>query len=166
MLKNIFVATLTLLLINKINSIEIGQEMPYFRLHDEFGNWRSSEEFRGKKLVIFFYPKDNSPICNSQIRGLRDNYQLFERNNITILGINYDSFESHKKLKEKFNLQFSLLSDTSGNIAKAFGADRAKLINFFPKRRTFIIENNKIKHVIKDVNVNTHAQDVLNYFSK
>lgn len=165
MLKKFIALFMTFSLINSVNAIEVGQDIPEFKLHDEAGNWRTNQEFKDKKIVIFFYPKDNSPICNSQIRGLRDNYQVFEKNCITILGINYDSSESHKKLKDKFNLPFSLLSDRTGEIAKAFGADRAKIINLFPKRKTYIIENNKIKQIIHNVTISTHVQDILKAFN-
>lgn len=148
-----------------LSAVEVGQAAPDFKLQDDTGATRTLAEFKDKKLVLFFYPKDNSPICKSQVRGLRDSFTLFEKNNIVLLGINYDTPESHKNFKTKNNLQFNLLSDPVGSTAKAYGADRAYLLNFVPKRRTYLIENGKIKAIIKDVDTKTHALDILKAFN-
>ena len=118
-------------------------------------------------MVIYFYPKDDTPGCTKEACGFRDNYGLFEKNGIVVLGISYDSPESHQKFKEKYNLPFILLSDETKNVAKAYGAYEGITKFMWPKRITFLIdETGKILHVFEKVTVTEHAQDVLNAFQQ
>ncbi len=145
--------------------VKIGQQAPDFKLNDETGIARSLSEFKGKKIVIYFYPKDNTPGCTKEACGLRDAYQMYNSNNIVILGINYDSPESHKQFKEEHKLPFVLLSDSDREVARSYGAYQGIINMLFPQRMTFLIdEQGKVIHIFENVDISTHAQDILKAF--
>src|SRR6478735_5828121 len=89
-------------------------------------------------LVLYFYPKDDTPGCTKEACGLRDNFAAFRKLNATVYGVSYDSIESNKKFIEKYNLPFVLISDSNKTVAKAYGADGV----LFAKRMTFLIDRN------------------------
>ena len=97
-----------------------GDVAPLFTGVNQFGELLSSNDFKGKKLIVFFYPKDNTPACNAEVRSLKEAYWLFEKHGFAIVGINRDSIMSHKKFSDKFLLPFSLISDTDMKIIDAF----------------------------------------------
>jgi len=146
------------------NMVKIGQKAPDFCLQDENGTWRNFSEFADKKVVLYFYPKDETPGCTKEACGFRDYYKEYEKHHIIIIGINYDSWQSHKKFKEHHKLPFMLLSDPDANIAQAYGAYQGIMQYFFPKRITFLIDHGVIKHIINDVDVATHAQEIIKLF--
>ncbi len=144
----------------------IGEKAPDFRLRDETGTYRTLAEYAGKKIVVYFYPKDDTPGCTKEACSFRDGYREIQAQEIVILGISYDSPSSHKKFKEKYNLPFSLLSDEKKEAAKAYGAYKGIGQSLTPLRITFLIdEMGKIVHIFEKVNVSEHARDVLDAFA-
>lgn len=146
--------------------IENGQKAPDFSAHDQHGNIVSQSDFKGKKLVIYFYPKDDTPGCTKEACSLRDNYNQLLKEGFAIIGVSPDSVASHMKFVEKYNLPFQLLSDTDLKITKAYGAWGEK--NMYGKkyegllRTTFIIdESGVIETVIKKVKTDDHATQIL-----
>lgn len=136
---------------------------PSFKLSDETGKIHTLGEYAGKKLVLFFYPKDESPTCTKQACSIRDDFKMYEEHGIVILGISADSVESHKKFKDHYNLPFPLLSDENGKVAKKYGA-KGGVLGFFgyAQRKTYLInEQGNLVKVIDDVNVSTQGQDIL-----
>ncbi len=145
--------------------LKIGDPAPAFQLRDDEGKWRSLEEFRGKKVVLYFYPKNDTPGCTKEACNFRDNYELYRKHDIEVIGISYDSPESHRRFKEKYQLPFILLSDSHKQVAKAYGAYGGVMKFFMPRRMTFLIdEEGNIVHVFEKVDVSTHALEVLKAF--
>lgn len=139
-----------------------GNHVPNLELVDDSGNLRKFSDFAGKKAVIYFYPKDDTYGCTKEACSLRDQYDEFKDLGITIIGISYDSPQSHKKFKEKYHLPFILLSDTDKKAAKAFGAYSGLLKFLMPKRVTFLVdEHGVITNVIENVDITTHAAQIL-----
>lgn len=146
---------------NTITPIAIGKEAPNIELPDENGNIVNLKNFRGKKVILFFYPKDGTPGCTKEVCSLRDNYKIFAKNNIVLIGVNYDSPATHRTFKEKNNLPFILLSDTKGEAAKRFGAYAHWWHYFAPQRITFIIdEHGLVAHILSDIDVINHVQQI------
>lgn len=162
-----FIGLLGFLGCKSSKKINIGEVAPEFTLLDDEGNLRSLAEFKGKKVVLYFYPKDNTPGCTKEACSLRDSFDEFKKHNIVVLGVSYDSVKSHKKFKEKQKLPFILLSDKKRNVAHAYGADKHFLGYFYPSRKTFLInEHGVITNIMNDVTPATHADDILNLFLK
>ncbi|MBN1154983.1 peroxiredoxin [candidate division KSB1 bacterium] len=142
--------------------LKIGDKAPDFKLQDDAGKWRTLSEFKGQYLVIYFYPKNDTPGCTKEACGFRDDYSGFEKEKVTVIGVSYDSVESHKNFKKKYNLPFILLSDHKKEVASAYGATRGMLKSLFPARITFLIDpEGKIARIFEDVSVAEHANDVL-----
>ena len=93
------------------NDLNIGDKAPDFTLVDQDSTEHTLSEYFGKKIVVYFYPKDDTPGCKKEACSIRDNYALFEENDIVVFGLSYDSPASHKKFAEKYDLPFTLLSD-------------------------------------------------------
>ncbi len=152
----------TLGFFTKDDQLKVGDKAPDFSLYDANGKLYSLSEYFGKNpVVIYFYPKADTPGCTKQACGIRDEWGEFEKNGIVVLGISVDSRKSLKKFAEKYNLDFPLLSDEDKAVTKAYG-----VLNIlgFANRKTFIIDKEgKIAHIIENVNVETHAKDVLDY---
>lgn len=147
--------------------LKIGDPAPGFSLLDETGKLRQLSEFKGKKIALYFYPKDNSRGCTSQACSFRDGYQQLQENGITVLGLSYDSPESHRQFKEKHGLPFTLLSDGDKQVAKAYGAYGGLLWFLMPKRYTYLIDEKGIViHIFQKVDVNRQAEEVLEAFNK
>jgi len=140
---------------------------PSFKLSDETGTIHTLADYAGKKLVLFFYPKDESPTCTAQACSIRDDFKMYEDHGIVILGISADSVKSHKKFKEHHHLPFPLLSDENGKVAKKYGA-KGSVLGFFgyAQRKTYLInEQGELVKVIDDVNVANQGQDILAGFA-
>ena len=147
--------------------LTIGQKAPNFTLPDENNRSRSLSDYAGKKIVLYFYPKDYTPGCTKEACALRDAYKDYQERNIIILGVSYDSPQSHKKFKAKHKLPFTLLSDTSKSAAKKYGAYSGMFAYFAPARKTFLIdENGIIIKIFNNVDVATHAQEILTAFDQ
>ena len=139
-------------------ALEVGTMAPSFTTVDDEGNTVSLSDFKGKVVVLYFYPKDDTPGCTKQAQSFRDNYEEYNNKDMVVLGVSMDDRESHKKFKEKYGLPFTLLVDSDGTITKAYDVDGGG----YAKRVTYIIDGEgKISHVDANVNTSTHAQDVL-----
>lgn len=142
-------------------TLAVGDAAPDFTLLDEQGKTHTLSDYRGQKVVVYFYPKDDTPGCTKEACNFRDHFVEFNNRNIKILGISYDSAESHRRFKEKFDLPFTLLSDEDKKVAELYGS--AGL--FVPKRVTFLIdEEGRIVHIYEKVDVTTHGEEILKFF--
>ncbi len=139
-------------------ALTVGMEAPAFTAKDTNGNTISLSDFAGKTVVLYFYPKDDTPGCTKQAQSFRDNYAEYQGKEMVVLGVSMDDEASHKKFTEKYGLPFNLLADTDGAITKAYDVDGGG----YAKRVTYVIDSNgKITHVDASVNTSTHAQDIL-----
>ena len=138
----LFTSYLTFSQKSEMNEIKIGSSIPAFTLPDQNGNLFDITSVIGKKnLVIYFYPKDDSPGCTAQACSFRDQYEVFKEADAVIIGISGQSVESHKKFAEKHRLSFTLLSDEGNKIRKLFGVP-ADLLGLLPGRVTFVADKN------------------------
>ena len=141
----------------------VGDPAPEFSLSDENGQIHALSQYRGKKIVVYFYPKDDTPGCTKEACGIRDEFSSFVDNQIVVFGISYDNASSHRKFKKKFDIPFHLLSDENKSVSKLYGADGT----FFPSRKTYLIdEDGKLLKIYDKVNVLNHAEDILRTFAK
>lgn len=106
--------------------LEVGTKAPDFNLPDQNGNMHSLSEYKGKKLIIYFYPKDSTPGCTKQACGFSERYPLFVEKGVDIIGVSKDSVASHKKFEEKNGLSFTILSDTELTAIKAYDVWKKK----------------------------------------
>ncbi|RCK77321.1 MAG: Thiol peroxidase, Bcp-type [Ignavibacteriae bacterium] len=148
--------------------LKVGDLAPDFNLNSQDGKKISLKNFRGKKVVLYFYPKDMTPGCTKEACSFRDNYESIMAKGAIVLGISADSVDSHRKFREKFKLPFDLLSDETKEVSKLYGVWKQK--SFLGKkfmgieRSTFIIdEKGKILAIFRKVKVNGHTEEVLNY---
>ncbi len=146
--------------------IEVGMKAPDFTLFDKDGNEISLSSFLGKKVVLYFYPKDNTPGCTRQACAFADAYKGFTEKNVEVIGISKDSVASHKKFAEKFNLPFILLSDPELLAINAYGVWQEKKmcgkVSMGVVRTTFIIdENGNIAEIMPKVKPDTNAAEIL-----
>ena len=147
---------------------EIGAKAPDFTLPDKDGNLVSLSDFAGKKIVLYFYPKDNTPGCTRQACAFAAAYQGFNDMNVAVIGISRDSVQSHVKFAEKYSLPFTLLADTELNAIRAYGVWQEKKlygkVSMGVVRTTFIIyENGCIEKVMPKVKPDTNAEEILSY---
>ena len=147
-------------------SLEVGQKAPDFEVKDQEGNTIRLPDFRGKQVVLYFYPKDNTPGCTAQACNLRDNYEALLRAGYVVLGISSDSQKSHKRFAEKQNLPFPLLADDNLSVHEKYGTWVEKQM-FGRKymgtaRTTFVInEEGIIEDIITKVNTKEHSSQIL-----
>ena len=146
--------------------MNIGEYAPDFTLQDKDGKTVSLSDFKGRKVVVYFYPKDNTPGCSRQAVGFAENYNEFQKRNITVIGISKDSVESHVKFAEKYNLPFVLLSDPELTAIQAYGVWQEKKlygkVSMGVVRTTFIIdEKGIIVDIMRKVKPDTNAADIL-----
>lgn len=146
--------------------LEIGNRMPDFSAADQNGNIVKSADLIGKKTVVYFYPKANTPGCTAEACSLRDNYERFLALGYNVIGISKDSVKAQKNFSDKYALPFHLLADTDALIIKAFGAWGEKKL--YGKtyegilRKTFIFnENGILEEIIDKVNTKNHAEQIL-----
>jgi peroxiredoxin Q/BCP len=149
-----------------MTTLKKGDKAPNFSGKDQDGNLYSLADFEGKKLIVFFYPKANTPGCTAEACDLRDNFSRFQDNNYKLLGVSADTEKAQLKFKEKFDLPFPLLADEDKSVIQAFGVWGPK--KFMGKeydgihRTTFMIdENGIIENVISDVKTKAHAKQIL-----
>lgn len=147
-------------------AIKKGLPAPSFSLKDDEGKTRSLSDFKGIKIVLYFYPKDDTPGCTTEACNFRDDYSAYVDAGITILGVSPDSVNSHRKFREKYHLPFSLLVDEDHKIADAYGVWGQK--KFMGKdymgvlRTTFIVdESGRIAHVFEEVKPADHSKEIL-----
>ncbi|MBP0002082.1 MAG: peroxiredoxin [Cyanobacteria bacterium SID2] len=139
-------------------TLTVGSVAPDFTAKDTNGNTVTLAEFKGKTVVLYFYPKDDTPGCTKEAQSFRDSYPEFEGKDMVVLGVSMDDEASHQQFTEKYGLPFQLVADVDGAITKAYEVDGGG----YAKRVTFIIDGEgKIAKVFDQVNTATHAQDVL-----
>ena len=140
----------------------IGTDAPDFELMDARGKMHKLSDYMRKKLIIYFYPKDDTPCCTKEACNMRDNYESLQKENIVILGISYDDTQSHHKFSDKYQLPFTLLSDTEKRVADLYGAKGGLLGFIGAKRITYLIdESGKIMHVFDNVDSGRHSEQIL-----
>lgn len=128
--------------------LKVGSPAPDFSTVDEQGKPVSLKDFRGKAVILYFYPKDDTPGCTVQAKSFRDHIEEFQNLETVVLGVSFDSQESHKKFKEKHGLPFPLLVDADRKIAQAYGVKGT----FFASRDVIVIdENGKIRQILRSV---------------
>ncbi|HEY9669584.1 MAG TPA: peroxiredoxin [Coleofasciculaceae cyanobacterium] len=139
-------------------ALKVGMDAPAFTAKDSEGNSVSLSDFAGKTVVLYFYPKDDTPGCTKQAQSFRDNYAEYQGKDMVVLGVSRDDEASHKQFKEKYGLPFQLLADPDGKITQAYDVDGGG----YAKRVTYIIDSNgKITRVDENVKTASHAQDIL-----
>lgn len=146
-----------------------GDKAPDFTAKNQDGGEVKLSDFKGEKVVLYFYPKDDTPGCTKQACSLRDGFPKLKENNITVLGVSTDDEKSHRKFIEKYDLPFTLLADTDKEIVNKYGVYGEK--NMYGRkymgtnRTTFLIdEDGKIAKIMKKVKVSEHADEVLKAF--
>ena len=146
--------------------LKVGDKAPQFSGRDTQGNPVSLADFKGRKLVLYFYPKDNTPGCTAEACDFRDNYHRFISQGYAVVGVSKDSEESHKKFSEKYSLPFPLIADPGLEILKAYDAWGEK--NMYGKktmgtlRKTYVIdENGTIIDIIKKVDTKASTAQIL-----
>ncbi len=138
--------------------LAIGTDAPAFTAKDTNGNTVSLSDFKGKTVVLYFYPKDDTPGCTKQACSFRDAQPEYKGKDVVVLGVSADDEASHQAFTQKYSLNFPLIADTNQSIIKAYDVDGGG----YAKRVTFVIDGNgKITHVDSSVNTATHANDVL-----
>lgn len=146
--------------------LSIGDKAPDFTSKDHNGNAIKLSDFKGKKVVLYFYPKDNTPGCTAESCNLRDNYARFQQNGYEILGISSDDEKSHQKFIQKFELPFPLIADTDKSVHEAYGTWVEKSMYgrkyMGTARTTFVIdENGALIDIIEKVNTKDHTSQLL-----
>lgn len=147
-------------------SLEIGKPAPDFEAKDQNGNLVRLADLKGQKVVLYFYPKDNTPGCTAQACNLRDNYEALQKAGYTVLGVSSDSGKSHQKFIEKQQLPFTLLADEDLKVHEAYGTWVEKSMYgrkyMGTARTTFVIDENGIlQEIIDKVNTKEHTSQIL-----
>ena len=155
----------------KANTVEVsdGRAAPDFKLKSDDGKTYALSDFRGKKqVVLYFYPKDDTPGCTAEACSFRDSLSRLNKEGVQVFGVSLDDLESHKKFRDKYSLNFPLLSDTDAKVSKEYGVYRLR--NMYGKkfwgieRSTFILDREgKIKKAIRKVKVEGHVDEVSKY---
>ena len=150
--------------------LEIGMKAPEFTLSDKDGNAVSLSDFAGKKVVLYFYPKDNTPGCSRQACAFAGAYEGFRAKDVAVIGISKDSVASHQKFAQKYNLPFVLLSDPELQAIQSYGVWQEKKlygkVSMGVVRTTFIIdEQGNIEKIMPKVKPDTNAAEILTYLA-
>ncbi len=151
-------------------TLEVGDQAPDFTLLSDQDVSISLKQFRGKPVVLYFYPKDNTPGCTREACDFRDQFKAFKKMGVEVLGVSKDSVAAHQKFKEKYTLPFTLLVDDKADVCIAYGVIKKK--SMFGKtflginRSTFLIDpKGKIKAIWRNVKVTGHVEQILNELS-
>jgi peroxiredoxin Q/BCP len=146
---------------------KVGDKAPAVEGKDQDGKAWKLSDYAGKKAVLlYFYPKDDTPGCTKQACGLRDQMSDLKKENVEVVGVSFDSAESHQKFREKHNLNFTLLADTDGKIADAYGVRRGPEAKM-ARRASFLIgKDGTIKHVTDTSSADTHLAEMKDAVAK
>ena len=148
-----------------VTKLKAGNVAPFFVGHDQHANQVSLNDFTGKTLVLYFYPKDDTSGCTAQSCSLRDEYKYLTLHNHAVVGVSADDVKSHKKFADKFSLPFPLIADVNKEMIKAYDVWGKKMLygRIYEGivRTTFIIKDGKIERVITDVDTQGHGKQVL-----
>ena len=157
--------------LSKMKHLKIGDQAPNFTSVDQEGNKVNLTDFTGKKVVIYFYPKDNTPGCTAQACNIRDNYDALLNEDIVILGVSADDTSKHQKFSDKYDLPFTLLADTERELLNLYGVWGEK--KFMGKvydgihRTTFLLdEKHVIVRIIEKPKTKDHAREILDGFDR
>lgn len=143
-------------------ALSVGTLAPDFSVKDTQGNTVTLAAFKGKSVVLYFYPKDDTPGCTKEACSFRDSYSDYQGKDIVVLGVSMDDEASHQQFTEKFNLPFPLLADTDGTITKAYDVQGERNGFIYAQRVTYVIDGaGLISQVFEGINTETHAQDIL-----
>lgn len=147
-------------------TLKQGDKAPAFTAQDQNGATHKLSDYKGKKVALYFYPKDNTATCTKEACNLRDNFEALKAKNIVVLGVSPDGAKSHKKFETKFTLPFTLLADEDKKIITAYGLWAMKKLYgrdyMGVLRTTFLInEKGKIDHIIEKVNSAEHSRQIL-----
>ena len=147
-------------------NMKVGDKAPDFELKDQKGDIVKLADFKGKKVILYFYPKDDTSGCTKEACDFRDNLGFLKKSNAEVLGVSNDDEASHRKFSEKFNLTFRLLCDVDKKVSKEYGVYELK--NFMGReyygitRSTFIIdENGKVEKIFYKVNPEQHINEIM-----
>jgi thioredoxin-dependent peroxiredoxin len=146
--------------------LQEGQKAPSFKGKNQNNEEIALEDFKGSKVVLYFYPKDNTPGCTKESCNLRDNYDQLIKSGYKVIGVSNDGVESHKKFADKYNLPFDLIADTDKKITKDYGVfgEKKSFGNVVQgiKRTTFVIdESGNIEKIIKKVDTKDHTAQII-----
>jgi len=147
-------------------SLTVGMQAPEFSLPSTLGRRVSLIEFRGKRVILYFYPKDDTPGCTMEACGFRDSFPRIESKDAVVLGVSLDDELSHERFAQKYNLPFPLLSDKDAAVSRQYGTYKEKNLygrSFWGiERTTFVIDREgKVEHVFRRVKVEGHAEEVM-----
>ena len=149
-----------------MSKLNIGDKAPEINAVDQNGNQITLDQYKGKKVVLYFYPKDMTPGCTAQSCNLSDNYTLLQKNGYDVIGVSCDSVKRHQKFIEKHSLPFNLISDEDQKVVNDYGVWQLK--KFMGReymgivRTTFLInENGMIEDIIEKVNTKDHSSQIL-----
>lgn len=150
--------------------LQPGQPAPIFTSTDQNGNPVSLQDFQGKKVILYFYPKDDTPGCTAQACNLRDNIGMLQSNDVVVLGVSTDDEQSHKKFEEKYDLPFTLVADPNKEIVTAYDVWGEKTFmgkkHMGTSRITYLIdEHGLITHVIEKVDTKNHTAQIVELWS-
>ena len=148
------------------SELGVGDIAPDFEIADDQGKAHSLKDYKGKTVVLYFYPKDDTPGCTTEACGFRDNFARVKKKGVVVLGVSPDDAKSHEKFKRKFDLPFPLLADTDKALCAAYGVWKEKSLYgrkyMGVERSTFVIgPDGKIKAVWRKVSVTGHVNEVL-----
>ncbi len=147
-------------------TLKVGDKAPDFKLPSGSGESVSLKDYKGKNVVLYFYPKDDTPGCTKEACSFRDNIKILQRKGAVVIGVSADSVESHKKFTEKYDLPFTLVSDEAKDVIKKYGVWKEK--SMYGKtymgieRSTFVIDGKgAISHIFTKVKVEGHTEEIL-----
>lgn len=148
---------------NSTGGLMNGDDAPDFALQDANGSTHTLSDYRGSYLVLYFYPKDDTPGCTKEACNFRDDMTQLEKLGAKVVGISVDSTESHGKFAEKYHLPFPLLADTDGSIAQRYHALTNLMLIKIAKRHTFLIgPDGKIRKIYTNVDASRHSEQIIN----
>lgn len=140
----------------------VGQSAPDFKLQDQSGKWHSLNQYKGKWVVLYFYPKDDTAGCTQEANQFKSLYPQFLKSNAVVLGVSMDDVDSHQKFSKKLGLPFPILADDNGELASKFGIVKNLGFTKIAKRESFLINpQGAIMYHYTSVNTQTHADQVL-----
>ncbi|MBP8791432.1 MAG: thioredoxin-dependent thiol peroxidase [Breznakibacter sp.] len=153
-----------------METLQEGVKAPDFKGLDHNGNEISLNDFKGKKIILYFYPKDNTPGCTAEACNLNDNFELLTQKGFVVIGVSPDSPTSHQKFMAKFNLQFTLIADPEKTILTQYESYGEKMMYGKPVvgviRKTYLIdEEGTIQKIIKKVDTKNHTEQILKYLA-
>ena len=139
-----------------------GKKAPNFDLPDQNGVFHNLKEYRGKWLVLYFYPKDDTPGCTTEAKNFTTDYKTIEKLGAVVVGASLDDIESHKEFADKYNITFTLLADKDEVMANAYGVVKNIPLMHYAKRQTFVINpEGVVAKFYEDVDANTHSREVI-----